>query len=504
VTAERDSSSGFGSGWELVIGVEAHVQLLTSSKMFCGCSAAYDGAEPNTLVCAVCLGLPGSLPSPNGHAVELAAQAALALGCTVHGRSRFDRKNYHYPDLPKGYQITQYESPLGTDGRFEFADGAGRERAVGIERVHLEEDTAKLLHAGDHSLLDFNRSGVPLIEIVTGPDLSSSEDTKLYLDGLRQLLRWLGVSTGNMQSGALRADVNVSVRRSGAGDLGVKVEVKNLNSFASAVAAVEYEARRMVDALEKGEPIAAETRGWVDAEGRTQSQRSKELAHDYRYFPEPDLPTLTLDPAWLTGIQATMPELPIDTRRRYETELGVRPPEARLLARDRATAAYFESAHAAYGRAPAGLAHWITGPLFGLQNGAGADMDEVRRRVDAADLAALVELVDDGALTRSAGRDVLAAMWDTGESPGAVIAREGLGTIGDSNVLDGAIEDAIVANPDAVADYCAGKKAAAAFLIGRVMRATRGQADANVVRDLLEGRLESMCAEAQPLSKENT
>jgi aspartyl-tRNA(Asn)/glutamyl-tRNA(Gln) amidotransferase subunit B len=483
----------------MVVGVEAHVQLLTQSKMFCPCSAAYEQAEPNTHVCPICLGLPGSLPQPNGRAIELAAETALALGCTVHPRSAFDRKNYHYPDLPKGYQITQYAFPLGTGGAFEFADESGAERSVRIERVHVEEDTAKLMHTGDYSLLDFNRAGVPLIEVVTGPDMSSPDEAKAYLEGMRQLLRWLGVSTGNMQSGALRADVNVSVRRSGAKDLGVKVEVKNLNSFASVVAALEYEAGRMVAELTGGGTLVSETRGWVEAEGRTQPQRSKELAHDYRYFPEPDLPPLVLDEPWLSRVRAALPELPIATRRRYAAEFGVRDAEARLLARDRATAAYFEATLAGYSGDAENLARWITGPLFGLQNAAGSEMADVAARVPPAELRDLAAIVDRGTITRSAGRDVLARMFDSSARASEVIEREGLGRIDDEAALASAVSGAIDANPDAVRDYCRGKTTAVAFLVGQVMRATRGQAEPNLVRDLLTDRLRAECAEAQPL-----
>ncbi|MFQ5459586.1 MAG: Asp-tRNA(Asn)/Glu-tRNA(Gln) amidotransferase subunit GatB, partial [Anaerolineae bacterium] len=268
---------------------------MTASKMFCGCSAAYDGAEPNTLVCPVCLGLPGSLPVPNARAVELTVRTGLALGCEVATTSHFDRKNYHYPDLPKGYQISQSDAPLCVGGRFPFADDDGTVTEVRIERVHLEEDTAKLLHAGDASLVDFNRAGVPLMEVVTHPDLRTPDQASDFLESLRQLLRWLGVSTGNMEAGALRADVNVSVRRIGTDDLGVKVEVKNLNSFAAVKAALAYESLRLAELAEAGATIPQETRGWSDADGRSYGQRSKEFAADYRYFPEPDIPPLVLD-----------------------------------------------------------------------------------------------------------------------------------------------------------------------------------------------------------------
>ncbi len=480
--------------WELVIGLETHVQLVTASKMFCGCSADYAGAEPNTHTCPVCLGLPGSLPVPNARAVELATRAALALGCSVTPTSHFDRKNYHYPDLPKGYQITQSDAPLGTDGRFTFIGDDDTEHSVGIERVHLEEDTGKLLHTGTWSLVDFNRAGVPLIEIVTRPELTSADEAKLCLESLRQLLRWLGISTGNMEAGALRADVNVSVRPRGSEPLGVKVEIKNLNSFAAVRSALEYEAVRLAALVESGAHVAHETRGWSEAEGRTMPQRSKELAHDYRYFPEPDLPPLVLDGTWLRGVERELPELPTALRRRLTHEHGLGANEARLVTRDRATAEYFAGATAAYPGTGATMADWITGPLFGVQNSAGVEIDAVAERIPPRALADLAEVVREGGLTLTAGRDLLTTMYETGAAPRDLIARHGLGRTDDAAVRDAAAT-VIAENPRAVADFCGGKDAAIAFLVGRVMRATGGQADANLVRDVLRTTLSVECAE---------
>jgi len=481
------------AGWETVIGLETHVQLMTASKMFCGCSAAYDGAEPNTLVCPVCLGLPGSLPVPNARAVELILRTGLALGCEIATTSHFDRKNYHYPDLPKGYQISQSDAPLCVGGHFPFADDDGTVTQVRIERVHLEEDTAKLVHAGDASLVDFNRAGVPLMEVVTQPDLRTPDQASEFLERLRQLLRWLGVSTGNMEAGALRADVNVSVRRIGTDDLGVKVEVKNLNSFAAVKAALDYESLRLAELAQAGATIPQETRGWSDADGRSYSQRSKEFAADYRYFPEPDIPPLVLDKDLIDSIAGGLGELPLDRRRRFVAQYSLGNQEARLLSRDRATADYFESTLAQYSGAPATMARWITGPLFGLMRTAGARFDDVARDLPPGRLAELAALVDSGKLTMTAGKEVLGTMLSEAKSAPQVMEAEGLGGVADMAALERAVEAVVRGQDKAVADYCGGKTAAIAFLVGRTMRGLRGQADPNKIRDLLEARLADIC-----------
>ena len=482
------------AAFETVIGLETHVQLITQSKMFCGCSADYDGADPNTLVCPVCLGLPGSLPVPNARAVELIVRTGQALGCEIAINSHFDRKNYHYPDLPKGYQITQSDEPIAHDGQFRFADEAGEVREVRIERVHLEEDTAKLVHLGDVSLVDFNRAGVPLMEIVTHPDMRSPEEAKDYLEGLRQLLRWLGVSTGNMEAGALRADVNVSVRPAGSEALGVKVEVKNLNSFAAAKAALEYEVDRHVELVSSGQVVDQETRGWSDVESRTLPQRSKEHAHDYRYLPEPDLPPLTLDPAWVGDLQSQLEELPLARRQRF-SEMGLGVVEARLLSRNRATADYFEFAASAYSGKPSLAAAWITGPLFGLARGASDDMSAAAGRVPPQALVELIDIVDAETLTQSAGKEVLASMYEAQTSAAAIVERDGLGQISDADALSRVVTQVLSDNDKAVADFCGGKDTAIGYLVGRVMRETRGQANPNLARDLLVDALRKVCEE---------
>lgn len=501
--------------FELVIGLETHVQLLTASKMFCACAADADTAPPNTRTCPVCLGLPGALPVPNAHAVALAARAGLALGCTVHATTWFERKNYHYPDLPKGYQISQYARPLCTGGALDTgAAGEGRGARVQIERLHLEEDTARLAHAAGETRVDFNRAGIPLVEIVTRPDLRSPEDAAAFVETLRHLLRWIGVSTAAMAAGALRVDVNCSVRRIGDPVLGTKVEVKNLNSIAAVRAALVYERRRQIAEIAAGRPVAHETRGWDEAAGRTVAQRGKEQAHDYRYFPEPDLPPLVLPAAWLAEQRAALPELPAARRARLIAAHGLRPDDARLLTRDRATADYFEAAvaarvpatgHTATGAAtttpvtpmaaatdaaaaPATaatastVAAWITGPFFGALNARGLDVEGARAAVPPAHLAELVALADGGAITPAVARRVLDEMVDGGLDARHIVARDGLAQIGDDAALRDIAAAVVAANPKAVADYRAGKATSLGFLIGGVMKATRGQANPDAAR----------------------
>jgi aspartyl-tRNA(Asn)/glutamyl-tRNA(Gln) amidotransferase subunit B len=482
-------------GWEVVVGLETHVQLLTASKMFCGCSADYDGAEPNTHVCPVCLGLPGTLPAPNEAAVAYIVRIGLALGCDIASVTHFDRKNYHYPDLPKGYQISQYDEPVCRNGSFTFLNEAGRSHSVGIERVHLEEDTGKSTHVGASSFLDFNRSGVPLVEVVTRPDLRAAQEARDFLEALRQLLRWLGVSTGNMEAGALRADVNVSVRRTGATELGTKVELKNLNSFGAVKAAIDHEAARLVGILETGGTVRHETRGWSEAQGRTVPQRTKELAEDYRYFPEPDLPPLTIDPSWVEGIRGGLPELPVRRRIRFAQDYGLDHEAARLLTRDADIADYFETAIGVYSGEPQELAGWITGPLFGLLNATNLQLSAAADTLPPGNLAELATLVDHREITRSAGKDVLERMLADGDTAREIVSREGLGRIDSSDELAQIVADVVDANPDALADYCGGKATAIGFFIGRVMRATRGQSDPNLARELLQRDLDRRCGE---------
>ena len=475
-------------GYELVIGLETHVQLATASKMFCACAAGAAGAEPNSLCCPTCLGLPGALPATNAQAVALAVRLGLALGCEVHEATRFERKNYFYPDLPKGYQISQYRRPLCTDGALPLGTG-GERRLVRIERLHLEEDTGKLEHGAHASLIDYNRSGLPLVEIVTRPDLRTPDEAALYVETLRQLLRWLGVSSGRMADGALRVDVNCSLRPAGQEALGTKVEVKNLNTITAVRDSLVYEQVRQARLLAAGQTIKHETRGWLEDQGRTVGQRSKELAADYRYFPEPDLPPLVLPEGLRSAAAALVPELPWQRRDRFEIQLGLRADEARLLTRNRTTADYFELALQALPEAPRALAAWMVGPLFALLNSAGMEMEAAAAVVAPDALAELVGMVEARRIGASTGKDLLARMLSSGERAPAIVAREGLEQVDDQTLLTAWVEGALAANAKAVADWRAGKTGVQGFLIGAVMKASGGKADTARVRAMVEAAL---------------
>ncbi|HEV8346250.1 MAG TPA: Asp-tRNA(Asn)/Glu-tRNA(Gln) amidotransferase subunit GatB [Vicinamibacterales bacterium] len=469
--------------YEPVIGLEIHAQLLTASKIFCGCSTVF-GAPPNTHVCPVCLGLPGALPVLNRAAVDYAIQVALAFGCTVHEHSIFARKNYFYPDLPKGYQISQYELPLATDGAMD---------GVGIIRIHLEEDAGKSLHEGfadsdRKTYVDYNRSGVPLIEIVTCPDLRSAAGAAEFFSRLREVLVWLGVNDGNMEEGSLRCDANVSVRPAGAQKLGTKAEVKNLNSFRFLQKALEHEIARQIEVVSEGGRVVQETRLWDASAGRTMSMRSKEEAHDYRYFPEPDLPPVIVDAERVQRIRSSMPELPDARRRRLATQYALPEYDAGQLTQSRALADYFESTVAA--GAPAKLAsNWIMGELA-------RKLKEVGRGVDASPLtadrlAALIAQVDTGTISGSMAKDVFEKMFASGRSAAEIVATEGLAQIDDESQIVGMIADVLSSNADAVAQYRGGKTATFGFLVGQVMKAAAGKANPRRVNELLRRALET-------------
>lgn len=473
--------------YEATIGMEVHAQLLTRSKMFCGCAADYAAAPPNSRVCPICMGMPGVLPVINERAVEFTVMTGLALHCTISKFSRFARKNYNYPDLMKGYQISQYELPLCHDGWLEF-EVEGRSKRVGIERVHLEEDTAKLTHIGEYSLVDVNRSGVPLMEIVSAPDIQSGEEARQYLVELRAILRYLGVSSGNMEEGSMRCEPNVSVRPKGSDVRGTKVEVKNLNSFRAVKLAIDYEIQRQIAVLEAGGRVQQVTSGWDDARGVTVLQRSKEAAHDYRYFPEPDLPPLELSDEWIERVRAELPELPDARRARFEREYGLSPYDARVLTTDRAVADYFEAAvGAAAGVDPKAISNWVTGELFRLMNAHGVDIAQVKVR--PGQVAELVELIDRGAITTTIAKNVFAEMFETGASPEEIVERKGLTQISEAGSLEPVVDQVIAENPQAVADYRAGKTQVLKFLVGQVMKATRGKANPNVAAAVLQERL---------------
>jgi aspartyl-tRNA(Asn)/glutamyl-tRNA(Gln) amidotransferase subunit B len=477
--------------YEAVIGLEVHAELMTRSKMFCGCPAEYHGVEPNTQVCPVCLGMPGSLPVINRRAVEFTIRTALAFHCEIAEFSKFDRKNYHYPDLPKGYQISQYDMPLSRNGWLEIVVEDGRRR-VGIRRVHLEEDTAKLTHQNDHSLVDFNRAGVPLLEIVTEPDMRSPEEAREFATRLRQILRWIEVSTGDMEAGALRIEPNISVRPSGSELLGTRTEIKNLNSIRSVAQATAYEIDRQVGVVESGGSVEQQTLGWNEERGVTVPQRSKEYAADYRYFPEPDLPPLTLEAGWVDEIQAGLPELPEERRQRYVDGLGLPVYDAGVLTGDRATGEYFETALEAYAGDPKILSNWVIGEVFRVVNETGVTITD--GPVTPAMLAALLEAVDEGVVSQSKAKDVFQAMVDTGRPAQDIIAERGLRQISDEERLEGVLDEVVGDNPQAVQDYLAGKDAAIGYLMGQVMRVTRGQANPGLVRRLLVGRLGALTA----------
>ena len=473
--------------YEAVVGIEVHAQLLTESKMFCRCSADYAAAEPNTHVCPVCLGMPGMLPVINQKAVEYTVMTALALNCQIPEFSKFDRKNYFYPDLPKGYQISQYDLPLSRDGWLDIEVGGGSRR-IGIERVHLEEDTAKLVHLGGYSLVDFNRAGVPLMEIVSRPDIRTSEEARQYLARLRTIVRYLGVNSGNMEEGAMRCEANISLRPRGRIELGTKVEVKNLNSFHSVKLALEYEIERQARILETGGRIEQVTMGWDEARGVTVVQRSKEHAHDYRYFPEPDLPPLALSREWVEGTRARLPELPDARRSRFVEQYGLSRYDAEVLTADRPVADYFESCARSYPNAKT-VANWITGELFRLLKAMDAGIETVKITPDA--LAELLTLVEKGAINISIAKDVFAAMFETGRSATQIVKEKGLAQVSDVEELSRIVEQVIADNPGPVAEYLAGKDAVLRFLVGQVMKATRGKANPKLVNRLLRERLRS-------------
>ncbi len=481
--------------YETVIGLEVHAQLTTRSKMFCGCSADYSGAEPNTHVCPVCLGMPGVLPVINEAAIEAIVKTGLALNCEISPQSKFDRKNYPYPDLMKGYQISQYDLPICVRGYLDI-EVDGEARRVGITRVHMEEDTARLLHRVDpatgesYSLIDVNRSGTPLMEIVSEPDMRSAAEAREYLVKLRQVLRYIGVSDANMEEGNFRCDANVSLRPVGATEFGTKVEVKNMNSFRAVHDAIAFEVERQAAALAAGESITQETRGWVDERHETVSQRSKEFAHDYRYFPEPDLPPMRFTAEVLERSRANLPELP-DAKRARLVEMGLTPYEAATLTESRDRAAYFEDVVAALDLEPERsaklAANWVLGEVGRWLNATSRPLEELPVRPAA--LAELIGAVEGGQVTGQAAKDVFDGMVESGESAKSVIERKGLGQINASDEVRSIVKTIVAANEKAVADYHAGKEAALKFLVGQVMRETRGRANPQMAQEMLEEEL---------------
>ena len=471
--------------YEAVIGLEVHAQLLTKTKIFCSCSTRF-GDQPNSNTCPVCLGLPGTLPVLNRRVVEMGIRAALALNCTVHEHSRFARKNYFYPDLPKGYQISQYELPLASGGWLEIEHG-GKTKRIGITRLHLEEDAGKSLHEGlaqsaDKTYVDLNRCGTPLGEIVSEPDMRSPDEAYAYLTTLRQILLYTGVSDCNMEEGSLRCDANVSVRLRGAKDFGTKVEVKNLNSFRYLAKALEYEIERHIGVLESGGSISQETRLWNQHEGRTDSMRSKEKAHDYRYFPEPDLLPVHVSSAWRDEVRSTLPELPFAKRARFVSSFGITAYDAEVLTDTQALAAYFEAVVKA-GAPGKATANWMQTELLRRLHDSGKGIGA--SPVAPAALAELVSLVESGKITAAVGKKVFATMFDSGRSAAEIVAAEGLGAQVSDAAIEAAARDIIAKNPDNVAKFKSGNEGVFKFFVGQVMRLTKGQANPQSVNDIL-------------------
>ncbi|MGE5262520.1 MAG: Asp-tRNA(Asn)/Glu-tRNA(Gln) amidotransferase subunit GatB [Acidobacteriota bacterium] len=479
--------------FEPVIGLEVHAQLLTHSKMFCGCSADYAGAPPNTHVCPVCLGMPGSLPVINKTAVEYTILTALAFHCEIPEFAKFDRKNYHYPDLMKGYQISQYDLPLSRNG-YVLVDDAGQEKHIRVRRVHLEEDTAKLFHVDDTSLVDVNRSGVPLMEIVSEPDMHSVEEARLYSLKLRQILRYLGVSSGDMEKGAMRFEANISLRPRGSTTLSeTRVEIKNLNSLRAMMHSTEFEIKRQTRILDTGGRVEQETMGWDEARGVTYPQRSKEEAHDYRYFPEPDLPRLQISRAWVAELRSKLPELPDERRARLIREYGLSVYDADVITAERAVAEYYDRAVAAgreRGVEPKTIANWVTGELFRLMKDNSAEIEQVK--IDPAQIPALISLIQSGILTNTIAKQVFDEMFATGSAPGDIVKEKGLAVISDASALSTIADRVIAENPKPVKEYLAGKETTLKFLVGQVMKATKGQANPNLATDLLTEKLKSI------------
>jgi aspartyl-tRNA(Asn)/glutamyl-tRNA(Gln) amidotransferase subunit B len=476
--------------FEAVIGLEVHAEMLTQSKIFCGCSAQF-GAPPNENTCPLCLGLPGVLPVLNRRVVEFAIKAGLATQCSIAPVSRWARKNYFYPDLPKGYQISQYELPICVGGRIDI-EVDGHAKRVRLTRIHMEEDTGKNIHDqhGDASLVDYNRSGVPLLEIVSEPDIRSPAEAGAYLRKLRAILQYLEVCDGNMEEGSFRCDANVSLRPAGTTGLGTKAEVKNMNSFRAVERALEYEIARQTDLLRHGERVAQETRLWDADREVTRSMRSKESAHDYRYFPEPDLLPLVVPDAWVAELRAALPELPDARRERFVRDYGLPAYDAEVLTARKDVADYFEAAVRAHSN-PKALSNWVMGDLLRVIR---------ERRLDAAlvihewpvppeHLAALVRLIDDDTISGKIAKTVFERMLTSGVAPETIVAEQGLGQVTDSDAIDAAVAAVLEANPDKVAEYRGGKDKLFGFFVGQVMKATQGKANPQKVNERLRQRL---------------
>ena len=478
------------TAYEAVIGLEVHVELKTNTKIFCSCTTEF-GGDPNTHVCPGCLGFPGTLPVMNKKAVEYAVRAGLALNCAINPYSRFDRKNYFYPDLPTAYQISQYFYPICKEGYVEIELG-GKKKKIRINRIHLEEDAGKLLHSGSsitssqYSMADYNRASVPLIEIVSEPDMRSPEEARAYLEKLRAILEYTGVSDVKMEQGSLRCDANISLRPVGSTEFGTKTEIKNMNSFRSLQRALEYEIDRQQDVLEEGGTIIQETRGWDEEKGITSSMRSKEEATDYRYFPDPNLPPIVLDPAWIKTIKASLPELPDARKERLVKECGLSEYDAGIITSSRSLAEFFDRTVVLFNE-PKTVANWMMGEYLRLLNAEGLEVSE--SKVTPEKLAALLKLQADGKISGKMAKVVFEELFNTGKEPETIVKEKGMVQISDTGALEEIVMKVLAANPQSVADYQAGKEKAIGFLVGQVMKETKGQANPGIVNQLLKKKL---------------
>jgi aspartyl-tRNA(Asn)/glutamyl-tRNA(Gln) amidotransferase subunit B len=481
--------------FEPVIGLEIHAELQTKSKMFCACPVVDPTeAEPNIAVCPVCAGMPGVLPVVNQKAVEYAIRVALALNCEIAPTSIFARKNYFYPDLPKGYQISQYEQPLAVNGNLKIFTSKG-EKTIRIRRVHMEEDTGKLTHVmkngHSHSLVDLNRAGVPLLEIVSEPDLRSAEEVRAYAQTLRSILRYLGVNSGDMQKGVMRIEPNVSVRPVGSETFGTRTEIKNLNSFRALERSVDYEIRRQIERIRQGKPVIQQTLGWDESRGETVPQRSKEEAHDYRYFPEPDLPPLVVEPAWIEEIRASLPELPYAKVQRFRQQYGLSEYDADVLVAEPAVADYYEQAvNAAPDTTPKMVANWLSGELFSLLNQSLLPIEEIR--VSPQSFGRLLQMVTQGKINQNTAKAVLEEMFNTGKEAQDIVSERGLSQISDADYIASLVSQTLDQHPEQVSTYLKGKETVSRWLFGQVMRLSRGQANPHVVQQELDRQLAAL------------
>lgn len=479
--------------YEAVIGLEVHTELQTKTKIFCNCRTSF-GADPNTNVCPVCLGLPGVLPVLNKKVLEFAVRAGLALNCEISRFSKFDRKNYYYPDLPKNFQTSQFDLPICEHGYLDV-EVNGEKRRIRITRAHMEEDAGKLVHHGtsitdsDYSLVDYNRTGTPLLEIVSEPDMRSAKEAVAYMEKMRAILQYVGISDCRMEEGSLRCDANVSVRPVGQKELGTKTEIKNINSFKGVERAIEYEAMRQAQLLEEGGKVIQETRTWDEKEGVTKSMRTKEEANDYRYFPEPDLVPFTVSDEYIENIRRSLPELPDARKERYMKEFGLSSEDAVFMTNDKATADYFEKT-VAEGADPKAAVNWLMGEFAGQLSKDGIEMDKAP--VSASDLAGLLKLIAEGTISGKIAKKVFAIMWKDGGSAADIVKEQGLVQISDTNELQALVEKVVSENPKAIEDFKAGKKKAVGALVGQIMKATKGKANPRVINELLNKKLQSL------------